>query len=196
MSGGGGEQARIMAATSPMARFSGLPTSSIAGATDSKIPDAQSGFEKAMSVLLAAQAGSNMITHAAGMQAALMGCALESYIIDNDMIGAVLRTLDMPLSLEAAPVLDSLRQVVEGDGHFLGQMDTLDRMQTDYLYPQFSDRETIEQWQDNGMTTILDRARADLDKRFDGKRNGDGVILFSDDIDAVIRAQFDIRLDR
>ena len=85
---------------------------------------------------------------------------------------------------------------MEGDGHFLGQVDTLDRMQTDYLYPQFSDRETIEQWQDNGMTTILDRARADLDKRFDGKRNGDGVILFSDDIDAVIRAQFDIRLDR
>ena len=196
MSGGGGEQARIMAATSQMARYYGLPNSSIAGATDSKIPDAQSGFEKAMSVLLAAQAGSNMITQAAGMQAALMGCALESYIIDNDMIGAVLRTLDMPLSLESASVLEALKDVVEGEGHFLGQADTLNRMQTDYLYPQFSDRETIEQWQDKGMTTILDRARADLDKRFDGRRDGDGVILIDDDIDAMIRAEFDIRLTR
>ena len=196
MSGGGGEQARIMAATSQMARYYGLPNSSIAGATDSKIPDAQSGFEKAMSVLLAAQAGSNMITQAAGMQAALMGCALESYIIDNDMIGAVLRTLDMPLSLESASVLEALKDVVEGEGHFLGQADTLNRMQTDYLYPQFSDRETIEQWQDKGMTTILDRARADLDKRFDGRRDGDGVILIDDDIDAMIRAEFDIRLAR
>ncbi len=196
MSGGGGEQARIMAATSQMARYYGLPNSSIAGATDSKIPDAQSGFEKAMSVLLAAQAGSNMITQAAGMQAALMGCALESYIIDNDMIGAVLRTLDMPLSLEPASVLEALKDVVEGEGHFLGQADTLNRMQTDYLYPQFSDRETIEQWQDKGMTTILDRARADLDKRFDGRRDGDGVILIDDDVDAMIRAEFDIRLAR
>ena len=196
MSGGGGEQARIMAATSQMARYYGLPNSSIAGATDSKIPDAQSGFEKAMSVLLAAQAGSNMITQAAGMQAALMGCALESYIIDNDMIGAVLRTLDMPLSLEPASVLEALKDVVEGEGHFLGQADTLNRMQTDYLYPQFSDRETIEQWQDKGMTTILDRARADLDKRFDGRRDGDGVILIDDDVDAMIRAEFDIRLTR
>ena len=196
MSGGGGEQARIMAATSQMARYYGLPNSSIAGATDSKIPDAQSGFEKAMSVLLAAQAGSNMITQAAGMQAALMGCALESYIIDNDMIGAVLRTLDMPLSLEPASVLEALKDVVEGEGHFLGQADTLNRMQTDYLYPQFSDRETIEQWQDKGMTTILDRARADLDNRFDGRRDGDGVILIDDDVDAMIRAEFDIRLTR
>ena len=196
MSGGGGEQARIMAATSQMARYYGLPNSSIAGATDSKIPDAQSGFEKAMSVLLAAQAGSNMITQAAGMQAALMGCALESYIIDNDMIGAILRTLDMPLSLEPTYVLEALKDVVEGEGHFLGQADTLNRMQTDYLYPQFSDRETIEQWQDKGMTTILDRARADLDKRFDGRRDGDGVILIDDDVDAMIRAEFDIRLAR
>ena len=196
MSGGGGEQARIMAATSQMARYYGLPNSSIAGATDSKIPDAQSGFEKAMSVLLAAQAGSNMITQAAGMQAALMGCALESYIIDNDMIGAILRTLDMPLSLEPTYVLEALKDVVEGEGHFLGQADTLNRMQTDYLYPQFSDRETIEQWQDKGMTTILDRARADLDKRFDGRRDGDGVILIDDDVDAMIRAEFDIRLTR
>ena len=196
MSGGGGEQARIMAATSQMARYYGLPNSSIAGATDSKIPDAQSGFEKSMSVLLAAQAGSNMITQAAGMQAALMGCALESYIIDNDMIGAILRTLDMPSSLDTAPVLDALRDVVEGDGHFLGHADTLDRMQSDYLYPKLADRDSIEQWQDNGMTSILDRARADLNKRFDGRRDGDGLILIDDDKDVAIRAEFDIRLDR
>ena len=86
--------------------------------------------------------------------------------------------------------------MVEGEGHFLGRADTLNRMQTDYLYPQFSDRETIEQWRDKGMTTILDRARADLDKRFDGRRDGDGVILIDDDVDAMIRAEFDIRLTR
>ena len=43
MSGGGGEQAKLTAAAIQMARFYGLPSSTIAGATDSKWPDAQAG---------------------------------------------------------------------------------------------------------------------------------------------------------
>ena len=196
MSGGGGEQARIMAATSQLARYYGLPNSSIAGATDSKSPDAQSGFEKAMSVLLAAQAGSNMITQAAGMQAALMGCALESYVIDNDMIGAILRTLDMPLGFDADQTLDAIRETVEGDGHFLGHADTLNRMQTDYLYPALSDRSSIEDWQDAGMLTILDRARRELDEHRHCRHQGDGQVLIDDAADQMIRDRLDIRLPR
>ena len=201
MSGGGGEQARIMAATSQMARYYGLPNSSIAGATDSKIPDAQSGFEKAMSVLLAAQAGSNMITQAAGMQAALMGCALESYIIDNDMIGAILRTLEWPKGFDAASTLASIHNVVDGEGHFLGQAETLSRMQTDYLYPDVVDRSSIEAWEDQGMPSLLDRARAELKKRDEdwqqtAATNGAIAICIDDDIDHAIRRRFDIRLKR
>ena len=46
VSGGGGEQALLMAATTQMAQHYDLPNTCIAGATDSKIADAQSGFEK------------------------------------------------------------------------------------------------------------------------------------------------------
>lgn len=47
-----------MAAGVQMGQYYNLSNSCIAGATDSKIPDAQSGFEKALNVSLAAQAGS------------------------------------------------------------------------------------------------------------------------------------------
>ena len=46
MTGGSGEQAQLMAATAQMAQFYDLPNSCIAGATDSKLADAQSGYEK------------------------------------------------------------------------------------------------------------------------------------------------------
>ena len=90
MSGGGGEQAKLTAAAMSMARFYGLPNSTIAGATDSKVPDAQSGYEKCLTVTLAVQAGADSITQAAGAQASLMGASLEAYVIDNDMLGSIL----------------------------------------------------------------------------------------------------------
>jgi trimethylamine--corrinoid protein Co-methyltransferase len=66
MSGGSGEGAIAMAASAQMAKYYGLVNSTIAGATDSKVADAQSGYEKSLSVTLAAQAGSNLITQAGG----------------------------------------------------------------------------------------------------------------------------------
>jgi len=53
MSGGSGEQALLTAASAQMAKFYGWPSSTIAGATDSKALDAQSGDEKALNWTLA-----------------------------------------------------------------------------------------------------------------------------------------------
>ena len=61
--------------------------------TDAKLPDAQAGYEKGMTNLLAAQAGGNLIYESAGMHASLLGCCFESFVIDNDMLGAILRTV-------------------------------------------------------------------------------------------------------
>ncbi|MEM7294121.1 MAG: trimethylamine methyltransferase family protein, partial [Pseudomonadota bacterium] len=62
MAGGSGEQAVLMAANTQMANYYGLPNSTIAGATESKAADAQSGYEKNLAVSLAAQAGCNLVT--------------------------------------------------------------------------------------------------------------------------------------
>ena len=61
--------------------------------SDSKLPDAQSGMEKGYTVSLAAHSGANMIYESAGMQASLLGFSHESLVIDNDMLGAINRTV-------------------------------------------------------------------------------------------------------
>lgn len=93
MCAGGGEQAILMAAAAQMGRFYNLPVTSIAGITGSKMLDAQNGSEKNLAVSSAAHSGSNLITQACGMQASLLGVSLEAYVVDNDMIGNILRTL-------------------------------------------------------------------------------------------------------
>jgi len=159
MSGGSGEAAITMAASAQMASYYDLPNSTIAGATDSKVADAQSGYEKCLTVALAAQAGSNLITQAGGMQASLMGCALESYVIDNDMLGSIMKSLSGIEVSEETLALNAIDEVVHGDGHFLGQPETLQRMQTDFVYPEIGDRRTIAEWEADGSKDIREVAR-------------------------------------
>lgn len=159
MCGGGGEQAVLMAAAAQMGRYYNLPTSSIAGITDAKTLDAQYGAEKALAVTLAAQAGSNLITQACGMQASLLGVSLESYVADNDMLGHILRSVRGVEVNDDTMGIDSIREVCTGEGHYLGHSDTLERMKSDYFYPSIGDRQSPDEWQADGSLDIQTRAR-------------------------------------
>ena len=158
MSGGSGEQALLMAAAAQMQGFYGLPCSVMAGMTDAKVPDAQHGYEKGYTVALAAHAGANYISQSCGMQASLLGCSLEGYVIDNDMLGAILRTLRGIEVSEETLAVEAIREVVEGPGHFLGHAQTLAGMTRDYLYPAIADRASPADWEEAGAQDIRQRA--------------------------------------
>ena len=159
MCGGGGEQAVVMAAAAQMGRHYGLPVACIAGYSDAKVHDAQAGYEKNLSVTLAAHAGCNMISHACGTLASMLGSSLESFIIDNDMLGGVLRSIHGVEVNHETISADTIRDVVKGDGHYLGHAQTLERMESDYVYPQIADRQTPESWAGDGSLDMLQRAR-------------------------------------
>ena len=160
MSGGSAEQGLLMAACAQMAQFYDIPCAVSAGMTDSKLPDFQAGYEKGITELLSALAGANLIYEAAGMYGSLLACSLESFVLDNDLIGGVLRaTRGIEVSEETLS-FETIRQVsVEGPGHFLGHAQTLDRMQSDYFYPLMGNRETPEEWRESGAVELLERAR-------------------------------------
>ena len=123
MSGGSGEQALLSAACGQMAQFYDLTGGAPAGMTDSKLPDAQAGYEKGYNHALAANAGLNLMYESAGMHASLLGACFESLVIDNDSIGAVLRTVRGIEVTEDSLSVEAIRQVcIEGPGHFLGHM--------------------------------------------------------------------------
>lgn len=193
MSGGSGEQALLTAACAQMGRFYDLPTGSAAGMTDSKIPDAQSGYEKGYTDVLAGQAGLNMVYESVGMHASLLGACLESYVIDDDMLGAILRTVKgIDLSDEAMS-LESMREVcLEGPGHYLGHGQTLELMQKEYAYPSVGDRASPKEWAEQGSTDMVTRARAKLRKILAEHYPGH----IEPAVDAQIRATLPIRLDR
>jgi len=190
MTGGSGEQALLSAACAQMASFYDLPNSVPAGMTDSKLPDAQAGWEKGYTVALAAHAGASMIHECAGMQGSLMGTSLESYVLDNDMLGAILRTVGGIEVSEDTLNYDVIRDVVLGEGHYLGHAQTLARMKTDYLYPDIADRLSIGEWEQAGSCDMRDAARDRVRKILSG-HYPDHITA---DVDAWIRKNYNIIL--
>ncbi len=159
MSGGSGEQALLSAACAQMANFYDLPNSVPAGMTDSKLPDAQSGGEKGYTISLAAQAGATMIHECAGMQGSLMGTTFEGYVLDNDLLGAILRTVKGIDVSEDALSFEVIRDTVMGAGHYLGHTQTFARMRSDYVYPEIADRRSIGEWEKAGSRDARELAR-------------------------------------
>ena len=160
MSGGSAAQGLLMAACAQMAQFYDIPCAVSAGMTDSKMPDFQAGYEKGVTELLSALAGANLIYEAAGMYGSLLACSTESFVLDNDMIGSILRaTRGFEVSEETLS-LEVIRDVcIDGPGHFLGHGQTLGRMESDYFYPDLADRRTPQDWADSGAPELLEQAR-------------------------------------
>ena len=165
MSGGSGEQAVLMAACGQMGRYYDLPTGVAAGMTDAKMPDAQSGYEKSYTDLLAGHSGANLIYESAGMHGSLMGVCMESYVIDNDMLGAINRTIRGIEVNDETLSLDAMRDVcIDGPSHYLGHDQTINLMQREYIYPNIGDRTSPKEWKEQGSTTILERAKVKVDE--------------------------------
>jgi len=159
-SGGGGEIAVMSAASTQVARWYGLPNATAAGMTDAKEPDAQYGWEKGVTDLAAGLAGPDIIYESGGMLGSLISCSLESLVIDNEMLGNARQTVrGIEVSDESLSV-EVIREVcLGGPGHFLGHAQTLDLMQTEYVYPTLGGRQSPDAWCQAGRPTILEKAR-------------------------------------
>jgi trimethylamine--corrinoid protein Co-methyltransferase len=92
------------------------------------------------------------------MLGSLMALSLESMVIDNDLLGAVLRTVRGIEVNEETLSYSVMEQVVHGEGHFLRTGQTLNLMRTEYEYPDLADRSTPGEWEAAGSPDIRQRA--------------------------------------
>lgn len=190
MTGGSGEAAIANAAAAQLLRALKLPSTVSAGMTDAKIADVQAGYEKGYTVALAAQAGADMINLSVGMLGSIMVASPEALVIDNDMCGAILRSVRGIEVDDTTLDVEMIERVVTGEGHYLGEAETLARMKTDYVYPALGDRKSVDDWIDAGATSIWHRARDRVAEILDA----DVSTHLEPSAEAAIRDGFPIRL--
>ncbi|MEM6824068.1 MAG: trimethylamine methyltransferase family protein [Pseudomonadota bacterium] len=158
MAGGSGEGAIASAAAAQLLAGLGLPSTVSAGMTDAKIADAQAGYEKGYTVALAAQAGADMINLSVGMLGSIMVASPEALLIDDDMCGAILRSVEGIDAADALIDLEAIERVVTGEGHYLAEAETFRRMRSDFVYPALGDRRSVDDWLAAGGHSIWERA--------------------------------------
>ena len=124
------------AASGQMSAFYGVPGGMGAGMTDSKLPDNQAGFEKGLTMLMAALSGGGFAYESAGMLASLLGCSHEAMIIDDDMLASIHRIARGIEVNDDTLSVDVIADAVAGPGHFLGEAQTMELMETEFVYPK------------------------------------------------------------
>lgn len=148
----------IAAGGAQLARFYGLPSAAWM-ATDSKISDAQSGYEKALTGLVPALARSSLI-FGMGQAEFTFAVDFEKLIIDDEIVTQIRRVVDGIEVTEETLCLEAIERVGIG-GNFLSAKarETFKFIQKETTELTVGDRNTREKWLEAGGKGIGERAR-------------------------------------
>ncbi len=188
--GGGGEISLLNAGSAQLSNFIGMPSGVASSMSDAKAVDAQMGMEKALSALACGLSGANMVYESAGMMASLLGASFEAFIVDDEMLSHVYRMIRGIEVSEETLAFESMKNVITGEGHFIGESQTLQAMERDYYYPELGDRQEPSTWARQGARDIRQKAN---EKARDILANHKPEYIDAA-VDAKIRAAFDIRI--
>jgi trimethylamine--corrinoid protein Co-methyltransferase len=151
------EMGLLNAAGAQMAQFYHLPFYATGGMTDSKVLDAQSGYESAMSSLLCALSGANFIHDAAGMMDFALTACYEKFVIDNEILGMVMRAVSGIKVNDSTLAFDLIKEVGPG-GNFVAARHTRNFMRREHYRPTLSDQNSREEWEAKGGKAIWQKA--------------------------------------
>jgi trimethylamine--corrinoid protein Co-methyltransferase len=161
------ETGLLSAAGAQMAQFYRLPFYATGGMTDSKLLDAQSGYESALTNLLCALAGANFIHDAAGMMEFALTACYEKFVIDNEILGMTMRAVEGIKVNDETLAFDLIKDVGPG-GHFVTAKHTRRFMRREHYHPQLSDRNSREQWESEGKKATWQRASEEVARLLNG----------------------------
>ena len=190
MSGGSGEQGLLTAGCAQMHQFYGLPGGAAGGMSDSKLPDMQAGWEQGILNVMAGLSGLNMVYESVGMHASLLGFCLESLVLGDDLLGQVQRCVRGIDVTEDSVSIETMRSVcLDGPGHYLGHAQTLEVMQTEYVYPAVANRSSPKEWVENDRPDLIQKA-IERKNRILAEA---APTLIDADVDRAIRARWQIQ---
>ena len=162
MTMGAPENSLAIAAQAEVALSFNLPTWGLAGATDSKMLDAQAGIESAFSILSQGLSGLNLI-HDVGYVASGMACSLEQLVMGNEVVGMTKRFVE-GITVNRETIARQIMEDVGPGGHFLVQQHTMDHFKKELSNAKLMNRQTIDGWKDAGKPSMEDRVKEEVRK--------------------------------
>jgi len=157
-----------LCAQAEVAQSFGLPSWGLAGATDSKVLDAQAGIESAFSILAQGLGGLNLI-HDVGYMDGGMICSAEMLVMGNEVVGMAkrfIRGIDVNPDTLARDVI----QKAGPGGNFLQQEHTFRHFRNELWMPTLMSRQPYGIWQKAGSKDMALRVQAKVKEILDGHK--------------------------
>jgi trimethylamine--corrinoid protein Co-methyltransferase len=125
--------------------------------SDSKVNDGQSAYESAITGLMVALAGGNCIHDAAGFLEFCMTASFDKLVIDNEIIGMIMRAVEGIKVDDTTLAFEVLKKAGPG-GHFVSSRHTRRYMRSEQFHPKLSDRDNRDRWENEGAKDTNARA--------------------------------------
>ncbi|MBL8064083.1 MAG: trimethylamine methyltransferase family protein [Anaerolineales bacterium] len=167
-----------------MARFYNVPAGGYVGLTNSKLNDAQAGYETGMSGVAGLLGGMDMF-NIGGLIDALKTFDFAKAVIDDEM-ALMMKRLKRGISFSDEDMgVDLVKQIGPG-GSFITVKHTISRMKTEAVMTKIADRDARTIWEKKGATDIQTRAM----KRVKDIMTSNTTPLISPEVDEKLRAAF------
>jgi trimethylamine---corrinoid protein Co-methyltransferase len=149
------EHGMLSAGAIKLAQYYQLPSLVGGGISDSKIPDAQVGYEYAMNCLLGSLAGGNIVYGAGALE---LGLTIDfaKLVMDVDMIAYVNRILQGYSITDEQLAVELIREVGPS-GEFMSSAHTLKHMR-EQSHPRIFNRSNRSAWESDGHKDAAERA--------------------------------------
>jgi trimethylamine---corrinoid protein Co-methyltransferase len=175
------ESALINAGCAQMAQFYRIPMYGTGGMSDSKVVDAQAGYESANTAMVVALSGCNYIHDAFGLLEFCTTLSYEKMVVDNDSVGMVLRAVKGVEVNRETLATDIVAEVGPG-GHFLDHPHTVAHVRNEFYFPRLSDRQQRSVWEEEGSKDTLIRAHEEAKRILDKHQ----PLGFSEDMEKLL----------
>jgi len=179
------ESALINAGCAQMSHFYKIPMYGTGGMSDSKVVDAQAGFESANTAMVVALSGCNFIHDAFGLLEFCTTLSYEKMVVDNDSVGMVLRAVK-GVEVNKETLATHIIEEVGPGGHFLDHEHTVAHVRNEFFFPKLADRQQRVVWEEQGSKDAFTRAHEQARKILDTHQS----MGFSEDMEKLLREKY------
>ncbi|MCL4269088.1 MAG: trimethylamine methyltransferase family protein [Anaerolineales bacterium] len=167
-----------------MARFYNVPAGGYVGLTNSKLNDAQAGYETGMSGIAGLLGGMDMF-NIGGLIDALKTFDFAKAVIDDE-VALMMKRMKRGISFSDDDLGVNLIKEIGPGGSFITAKHTISRMKIEAVMTKIADRDARTIWEKKGSTDIQTRAM----KRVRDIMGNNTASLLAPDVDEKIRAAF------
>lgn len=167
-----------------MARFYDVPCGGYIGLTNSKVNDAQAGYETGMSAMGGLVSGMDMF-NIGGLIDALKTFDFAKAVIDDE-VAQMMKRAKRGINFSDDELAVGLIKEIGPGGSYIVAKHTISRMKTEAVMTKMADRDPRTIWEKKGSTDIHARAM----KRMKEIMASNSAPLISPELDEKLRAEF------